>query len=553
MSPLIDTGDTAAEETTIKAIRAIGAAPGNSTEEYAAADEDYLADSVARVCAMPGDVANWQDLSAALPEPGARARHQAVLETVRALRTAQPLAAYLRASFLYRQTGDPQELARAGRALIDGGYAGRDRLLLTLLNLAWARALALGEDRGALWRILKDSSCAQALGCLAADLAAGGPWIAPRERVRTLARVAVLAPSLGGFDHAPTALALNHAALLASMGLEVRLFSTQDMTVPHVATCIVDADLPQFSKPDVKSWKLPIAGRFDVTLPDSRLTPAARWRNALRQIARFDPDLVLFVGLMSPLLPQLFAARPLVALPVNSVAAIGPHDVWLCADPEAEAGADWAPDYAAGAAFRYPYRIALPPEGMPISRHALGLPQDALVLVSVGFRLRSEIRGTWAARMEAFLEAHPQMQWLLIGSGPQMPPALANRSRRIHSLPPRPDVRAVCRACDICVNPPRAGGGFSVLEAMAVGLPVLALGGSDGGAKTGEHALSDEDEYFSRLEQLARDASERKTLGAALKARFDADYDLNLARAPLARAMALARELYLRRCEGAKA
>lgn len=496
--------------------------------------------------AAPEDVANWHDLSAALLDQGAPSRRRTVLEAVHSVQAAHPLAAYLRANFLYKLTGEPQELARAGAALIQGNYAGRDRFLLTLLNLAWARALTLGGNRRAFTQILEAAGCTQALDCLAADLASSGGQIAPLARARPFSRVAVVAPSLGGFEHPPTALALNHAALIASMGLEVHVFSTQDMTVPQVATCIVDDDLPQYAKPDAKSWKPPITGRFDVTLPDSRLAPAARWRNALRQIARFDPDMVLFVGLMSPLLPQIFAARPLLALSVNSVAPLGPHDVWLAADPGAEAG-DLPRDSIDGSAFRYPYRIALTPARASVSRQALGLPEDAFVLVSVGFRLNAEIAGDWAARMQSFLETHPQSWWLLVGSGPALPPALAKQSTRIRALAPRRDVRGVYRACDVYLNPPRMGGGFSVAEAMAEGLPVLAFSDSDGGAKTGEHALVDADSYFAKLEELARNVAARKSLGAALAARFAANYDLGSAREPLARAMALGQERYLRR------
>ena len=517
------------------------------TPGIAEAEENFLADSLARVRAAPEEVANWQDLSAALRTQGAPDLHQSVLETVRVMQLAHPLAAYLRASFLFKRTGEPQQLALAGEMLIKRTYPGRDRLLLTLLNLAIARAHAFGTNHGSFLHVLSTAGCSQALACLAADIAASGPLIAPSLRGRPLSRVAVYAPSLGGFEHAPTALALNHAALLASMGLKVQVFSSQDMTVPHVATCIVDADLPQYSRPDAKNWKPPIEGRFDVTLPDVRLSPMVRWRNVLRRISGFDPDLVLLVGLMSPLYPLLYAARPLVALPANGVAPAGSHDVWLAGDSAAKAGVSLTEGAAAGEVFHYPFRLALPPDRAVLSRQVLGVADDALVLLSVGFRLNAEIQGAWAARMEAFLEAHPQAVWLLVGSGPDLPRALKNRSGRIRALAPRPDVRAICRACDIYVNPPRIGGGFSVAEAMAEGLPVLALKGSDGGAKTGEHALADEDAYFARLVELARDAATRKALGRALAERFAANYDLNMAREPLARAMALAQELYLGR------
>ncbi|MFH1603206.1 MAG: hypothetical protein ABIH03_04800, partial [Pseudomonadota bacterium] len=108
-----------------KGTRAISAALSSDTQSTATAgaEEDFFADSYARVRAAPEDVANWHDLSAALQEQGARANRRAVLEAVRAMQATHPLAAYLRASFLYKQTGEPQELERAGRALIQDGYA----------------------------------------------------------------------------------------------------------------------------------------------------------------------------------------------------------------------------------------------------------------------------------------------------------------------------------------------------------------------------------------------------------------------------------------------
>ncbi|MBV8633244.1 MAG: glycosyltransferase [Burkholderiaceae bacterium] len=91
----------------------------------------------------------------------------------------------------------------------------------------------------------------------------------------------------------------------------------------------------------------------------------------------------------------------------------------------------------------------------------------------------------------------------------------------------RDDIRGVLRTADIYVNPPRVGGGFSVAEAMAEGLPVTALKNSDGGDKIGDAAASDMDAYFADLEALIADAALRKSRGAAMRMSFTQTLDLD--------------------------
>jgi glycosyltransferase involved in cell wall biosynthesis len=85
---------------------------------------------------------------------------------------------------------------------------------------------------------------------------------------------------------------------------------------------------------------------------------------------------------------------------------------------------------------------------------------------------------------------------------------------------------AVLSVCDIYVNPPRMGGGFSVAEAMAAKLPVLAFGGSDGGDKVGALALADSGAYMERLAALTENSALRSEMGHALHARFVERFDL---------------------------
>ena len=72
----------------------------------------------------------------------------------------------------------------------------------------------------------------------------------------------------------------------------------------------------------------------------------------------------------------------------------------------------------------------------------------------------------------------------------------------------------------------RMGGGFSVVEAMAEGLPVTAFAGSDGGDKVGELALCEMDGYMQCLATLTETPALRVEMGQALRQRFVERFDL---------------------------
>jgi glycosyltransferase involved in cell wall biosynthesis len=150
-----------------------------------------------------------------------------------------------------------------------------------------------------------------------------------------------------------------------------------------------------------------------------------------------------------------------------------------------------------------------------------------VVWITAGFRLEQEVGGPWAARMIEALNRHPGAVWLLVGGKGQMPKALQQSPPgKVRALATRPDMAAVLSVCDIYVNPPRMGGGFSVAEAMAARLPVLAFAGSDGGDKVGEWALPGIDAYMERLAALTENSALRSEMGEALCARFIERFDL---------------------------
>jgi hypothetical protein len=96
------------------------------------------------------------------------------------------------------------------------------------------------------------------------------------------------------------------------------------------------------------------------------------------------------------------------------------------------------------------------------------------------------------------MSRYPDVVWLLVGGEGKLPDALqSSPPGRVRALATRDDLPGILRCADIYVNPPRMGGGFSVAEAMAEGLPVTSLSGSDGGDKVGELALPDIDATWS--------------------------------------------------------
>ncbi|TRZ93040.1 MAG: glycosyltransferase, partial [Rhodocyclaceae bacterium] len=156
-----------------------------------------------------------------------------------------------------------------------------------------------------------------------------------------------------------------------------------------------------------------------------------------------------------------------------------------------------------------------------------GLNEKAVIWVTAGFRLEHEIKGEWASRMLHLMSRHPDVVWLLIGGEGTLPPALlAAPPGRVGALATRNDLPGILRICDIYVNPPRMGGGFSVAEAMAEGLPVTSFAGSDGGDKVGELALPHMNAYMERLAALTKYRGLRRDMGQALRQRFAERFDV---------------------------
>jgi len=512
-----------------------------------------LADQLARCLRDPCNAPRWHQLAGSWFGSDAADR-RAVLEHLAgpaACRaTTAPAANLLRLTFLDGLGHDAGALPEAARLTLEIDPVDVDRIA-GWMSFATARGLRDAADRSTFARTLLESRVPEMAARLAhhlASLSAAQPWL-PRRVPEDIARVAIVLPYAGNAVHTPSALALDYAHVCVRLGWSVHLFSCQEMLPPDTLLYRGDGLDLSLAKLDLEHWGRSLPPGMSLTVGEPRLSVEARWRQIRADVSRFDPDLVFLVGLYSPLAAVLQPWRPAIGVNVHTIPPVAPLDVWLTGDAglHGKRVDSFGGQFPAFEAFHHPYRMRIDTSAPPLPRGELGVPDDALLAITVGFRLPEEIHGEFAARVTALLRARQDLHWLLLGGNGTLPPALAGAPRgQVHPVVARTDVPRVLRSADLFLNPPRMGGGFSVAEAMACGVPVLSLAGSDGGDKLGEEASDNLDAYLLRLEQVLVDGAAREALGKKLRARFAAVYDLDsggpsLRQAAL-RALALFRE-----------
>jgi hypothetical protein len=261
-------------------------------------------------------------------------------------------------------------------------------------------------------------------------------------------------------------------------------------------------------------WNGPLQGLWPhrgdlipyVTLPDPM--PTARSLAAFDDaIRRVNPALAIAVGDSNPYADRLARQRPVVTLhftvdrPLTLYTIPGIHpDLPETAAATSNANLptiELTPHYSLlGRSQTYP-------------RTLLGLDTDAFVFIVIGHRLHAEITKPFLQLLNEICAAVPAAHILFVGHfdryGERIAawPELRLRSHYIGSVT---DVRGICEAADVFLNPDRTGGGSSAVYALASGLPVLTLPRGDINFVVGpQNACPDWDEMRDRAITLAID------------------------------------------------
>ena len=485
-----------------------------------------LPDALDRTLKEPQCAKRWHVLMAAWESSRDTVERALVVDTVKNLPGKDARTDVLRLSFLARASGDSRYENEAAARTLAVEPEDPDRLA-AFMAFRWLSALQDIEGRsgfiGALSAGLVPDMAARLMQSATRVIP---PGFAPRvpDRIR---RVALVVPHIGHQFHTPSMMAVEQCVVLAHEGLQVRIFSAQELTPPDAALFRGDGRELKLPPLNAQAWTTLLPAGVGMTVSDSRFGLQGRWRNLMPVLAGFDPDVVLLVGLYSPLAAALHTLRPVVGISVNTVPPIAPLDIWLTADTDLTQRHVWGGRFPPPIPVYHPWRVKRSVKQWQVTRTALGLDETTVVWVTAGFRLEHEIKGDWANRMLQLMSRYPQVAWLLVGGEPKLPDALRQAAPgRVRALGTRDDVPGIFRCADIFVNPPRMGGGFSVAEAMAEGLPVTSLSGSDGGDKVGELALPDIDRYMERLAALTENPTLRTETGQAMRKRFAERFDL---------------------------
>lgn len=115
----------------------------------------------------------------------------------------------------------------------------------------------------------------------------------------------------------------------------------------------------------------------------------------------------------------------------------------------------------------------------PAPRAELEVPEDATLLVSGGRWPKFQNRDYWRALVQ-LLEEHPKLYWLILGPEERQIPFLSEvltpaARAKIRFRGWRREYMGLVATADIFVDSYPVGGGVLVMEAMALGLPVLSF------------------------------------------------------------------------------
>lgn len=310
------------------------------------------------------------------------------------------------------------------------------------------------------------------------ELGLEGAFIPKEDRDQDF--VFVMTGQLLSLNHAPTKTALDRCyALVKSMNKRVLLINTKELLsskeiVPFYDITLgnVIKDFEKLDKIDYKNVSIPFY-QPTVAMPDRN-----EIQNITQMVRKYKPYFILSIGsanltadLCSNIVPTIDISAPYFSLPVThcQFPVIGRKATE--SDRKVLKDFNVNPDNLIESVFTFDFKA----QENTYTRERFKLPADKKLLLLVGYRLDLEVSEEFLRTLLETINSGTHLVFLGGFDMGKWLKSLPELKKHATNLGFQSDVLAILDLCDIYVNPKRAGGGTSVVEAMYKGIPAVTL------------------------------------------------------------------------------
>lgn len=338
---------------------------------------------------------------------------------------------------------------------------------------------------------------------------------ANRSTDRTDNRVVIISTQVAGLRHAPTKTLFERVEVLgAELGMEVLVIHsreslTQKEEFPFYR-CQKGIVIDDYN--GLKNIALPSGYTFKMYQPENAMPNAAEMVEAVNLIMTYAPSEVIVLGDHCVLGDVIADYYPTMNMPFG-FSALYPKDNQYSVVFRKLTEADYAMIDAWGIKrekyIEGVFTFRFIPQSSKCTRKDLGIPENAFTFVAIGNRLGADITDEFVRMLMQIKDDN----WFIVFAGSpegfdydklcEKHPEILNHSGFLGYVE---DVLALLECCDLYINPPRLGGGFSVAEAFSKGKPGVSLNYGDVAAAAGrEFCVETLEEMKETIERYMND------------------------------------------------
>lgn len=329
-------------------------------------------------------------------------------------------------------------------------------------------------------------------------------------------KILIISTHIAGDRHAPTKTLFERVDVLGrELGYEILVIhSRETLTKPEyypVYDCKKGTIIEEYT--GLHNLSLPSGYTFPLYQPSEAMPNESEILQAIDLVRQFKPSRVIVMGDYSILGDVIADCIPTINMSFGFATLHPKYNQHVClfreiTNSDYEKIEKWGIDREKYLSGIFTFRFI--PQSSNTTRGELGLPEDAFIIPIVGNRIGSDLTDDFVKMLEGLNVS----KWHVVFAGSSegfnyekvcgQYPVLKEHSTYLGYVN---DILAMLECCDLYVNPPRLGGGFSVAEAFSKGLPGVSLNYGDVAAAAGsDFCVSSLNEMKACIERYMTDS-----------------------------------------------